>query len=41
MGHSDEAMAESDDATFLRFYDEFADEYHLAYGGGWEGAGER
>jgi hypothetical protein len=26
------AMAENEDTT-LRFYDEFADDYHLAYGG--------
>jgi glycine/sarcosine N-methyltransferase len=31
-------MSESDDATLLRFYDEFADDYHLVYGGNWEAA---
>ncbi len=33
-------MQESDDAL-LRFYDGFADDYHLAYGGNWEAAIER
>ena len=28
----------TDDAALLRFYDEFADDYHLAYGGNWEAA---
>jgi glycine/sarcosine N-methyltransferase len=31
----------TDDAALLRFYDEFADDYHLAYGGDWEAAVER
>lgn len=31
----------ADDDTLLRFYDEFADDYHLAYGGNWEAALER
>jgi SAM-dependent methyltransferase len=34
-------MSENNDATLLRFYDEFADDYHLAYGGNWEAAVER
>ena len=34
-------VADSDDATLLCFYDEFADDYHLAYGGNWEDAVER
>ncbi|MGH3426142.1 MAG: class I SAM-dependent methyltransferase, partial [Mycobacteriales bacterium] len=32
-------MAEHDDATL--FYDEFAEDYDLAYGGNWDGAVER
>ena len=34
-------MEESDDAALVRFYDEFADDYHLAYGGNWDDAVER
>jgi hypothetical protein len=34
-------MADSDETTILRFYDEFATDYHLAYGGNWETAVER
>jgi SAM-dependent methyltransferase len=34
-------MAENDDVALLRFYDEFADDYDLAYGGNWEAAVER
>jgi SAM-dependent methyltransferase len=30
-----------DEAMLLRFYDGFADDYHLAYGGNWEAAVER
>src|SRR4051794_25853883 len=34
-------MAESDESFILRFYDGFADDYHLAYGGEWDAASER
>jgi glycine/sarcosine N-methyltransferase len=30
-----------DNASLLRFYDDFADDYHLAYGGNWETALEQ
>jgi glycine/sarcosine N-methyltransferase len=34
-------MADSDEATLLRFYDELAADYDLVYGGRWEAAVER
>ena len=34
-------MAPSEDATVRRFYDEFADDYHLVYGGNWAAAVHR
>jgi glycine/sarcosine N-methyltransferase len=34
-------VASADDSQVLRFYDEFADDYHLAYAGHWEAAMER
>ena len=34
-------MAENDDAALLRFYDDFADDYHFVYGGEWEAAVRR
>lgn len=34
-------MASADDSQVLQFYDGFADDYHLAYAGHWEGAMER
>src|SRR4051812_6289415 len=34
-------MADGDDSVILRFYDGFADDYHLAYGGEWDAASER
>lgn len=33
-------MSENDDTTLRYFYDEFADDYHLAYGGDWDTAVE-
>jgi len=34
-------MAGADEADILRFYDNFAADYHLTYGGKWESAVER
>jgi glycine/sarcosine N-methyltransferase len=34
-------MSDNDDAALLRFYDEFAGDFHLVYGGNWEAAVER
>ena len=34
-------MAESEEIGLLRFYDEVADDYHLAYGGDWDTAVRR
>ncbi len=31
-------MADSDEATIVRFYNDFAADYHLVYGGKWETA---
>ena len=34
-------MADSDEATIVRFYNDFAADYHLVYGGKWETAVRR
>ena len=34
-------MASADNPNVVGFYDDFASDYHLAYGGKWESAVER